>query len=150
MSPSLAGRFLTAELHGKLQTFHGSPSAYWIKSTILGAPSWFLHDLVPAWGLYLIGLLFIHYTWQLSFLPLNSFSASPSHRLCLKKKKCMYFENPFHTNSACQAHKTFPWNFSKQYWNNSLPFLCVFVVLSLSLSLTVRDIRATWVNIFTN
>ena len=28
MSSSLAGRFFTAELHGKLQTFHGSPSAY--------------------------------------------------------------------------------------------------------------------------
>lgn len=50
-----------------------------------------------------------------------SFSIS---RLC--SKHGIYLKNPFHTLSASQIPKTFPWNISKQHWRKSLLFY-VFV-----------------------
>ena len=40
-----------------------------------------------------------------SFLQIHSVLLHHTDFVKKKKKKSMYFENPFHTNSACQAHK---------------------------------------------
>lgn len=61
--------------------------------------------------------------------PLSLTAQLPSPKLTLRffisrlcSKHCIYLKNPFHTISASQTPKTFPWKVSKQNWRKSLPF----------------------------
>lgn len=94
---------------------------------------------------WLAPLLSIHSTWQLSFLLPRSFWAPSFSRLC--SKYCTYSKNSFHTTSASQVPKTFPWNFSKQNWRKSLLF-CVSLY-SPFFPLMIHCITAPWVHVFT-